>query len=376
MTKIIRLQSNQAVKSKISTRDIEAIDMGESVILLDAVKKSININYDSLGYADTSMIELGMQYDHRVTWIHFNLDKLKWHLDKKRGYTEETKYNFYTFKLAFTKMDNSTPNTTVWEFDGVNFEIPRGVTKEAGLYQIILIIEEWRGEDGMSGNIKNEGADFIERFVTAPIKGRVTSSFYRPEYEVKGEVIETDQEAALVKPTILCSLSDDGQFIVDTKELGQKHDNFIRYFKFNPHRITAHLNDFYIFAIFKQGEQFHSSLFEKTFADDPYDDYSSSYPIIGWIPTGVYQTEGIWNVAIIAFAGKVDEINDPTNDNGDYYFYVSKEFKMKVNKNNLTYNDVTKEAELSVTTNLLTQVGEIIITEDDEIYQATQKRTE
>lgn len=374
MTKIIRLQSNQAVKSKISTTDIEAIDMGESVVLLSAVKKSINITYNSFGYADVSMIELGMQYDHRVTWLHFNLDQLKWHLNEQKGYTEETKYNFYTFKIAFTRI-GSKPETFIWEFDGVDFEIPRGITKEAGLYQVVLIIEEWQGDDNLIGNIKNEGKEFIERFVTSPIQGTVSTSLYDPKYEIVGEVIETDQEAALIKPTILCSLSDDGQLIVDEKELGQKYDNFIRYFKFNPHRITAHLNDFNIFAIFKQGEKFYSSLFEITSPDDPYDDYTSSHPIIGWIPTNVYQSDGMWDVAIIAFAGKVEDIAS-NSDNGDYYFYVSKNVKMRVNSNNLTSDDVNKEAELAITTNLLSNAGEIIITEDDEIYEAAQKRTE
>ena len=40
-------------------------------------------------------------------------------------------------------------------------------------------------------------------------------------------------------------------------EFTQKYDNFIRYFKFNPRRITAHLNDFYVFAIFKQNDLYY-----------------------------------------------------------------------------------------------------------------------
>jgi hypothetical protein len=46
--------------------------------------------------------------------------------------------------------------------------------------------------------------------------------------------------------------------------LGQKYDSYIRYFKFNPRRITAHLNDFYVFAIFKQNDLFYYSMFEHT----------------------------------------------------------------------------------------------------------------
>jgi hypothetical protein len=66
-------------------------------------------------------------------------------------------------------------------------------------------------------------------------------------------------------------------------------------------------------------------------------------------------------------------MNDPMEDNGDYYFYISKEVKMKVVKNGLTVEDVNKEPILSVTTNLLTELGEIIITSEDEIYQASTR---
>jgi hypothetical protein len=74
--------------------------------------------------------------------------------------------------------------------------------------------------------------------------------------------------------------------------LGQKYDSYIRYFKFNPRRITAHLNDFYVFAIFKQNDLFYYSLFEHTNPKDPLDDYSASHPIVAWIPSGVYQSAG------------------------------------------------------------------------------------
>ena len=68
MINVIRKQStNNAPVSKISITDLEAIDVGNSVILLEPVKKSINITYDALGYADVPLLDLGVQYDHRVT---------------------------------------------------------------------------------------------------------------------------------------------------------------------------------------------------------------------------------------------------------------------------------------------------------------------
>lgn len=375
MTRVIRKESYDNVSNfTISRTDIMAIETDSSVILTEAVKQAVEVEYDELGYPNIGVIDLGVQYDHRVTWLHFNLDKLLWHLNKSKGYTEDTKYNYYTFKIAFARLDEKGKpiKTSVWEFDGVDFEIPRGLTKEAGLYQIVLMIEEYQQDDEV-GNIKIETTDFLERFVAKPIKGRVTESFYNPMFDISDTVAETDQEAALVKPKILCTLTDNGTFVPETKELGQKHDSFTRYFKFNPRRISAHLNDFYVFAIFKQDDKFHYSMFERTSPDDPLDDYSASHPIIAWIPKEVYQADGMWRVAIIAFTGNLEHMNDLEEDNGDYYFYVSKETKMKVANNSLTIEDVTKEPVLSITANMLTELGEIIITSDDEIYQASPR---
>jgi hypothetical protein len=275
---------------------------------------------------------------------------------------------------------NSRNETTMWEFDGVDFEVPYGVTKEAGIYKLTLVIEEFQDafdghpdgsvDDLFQGNIKDNSPERIERFVAAPIKGKVYESIYRPEYTISAEIEETDQEAALVKPKILCTLSDDGVFLADDLELGQKHDNFIRYLKFNPNRISAHLNDFYVFALFKKDDLFYSSLFEVTKADDPLDDYSASYPIIAWVPRGVYQEAGTWQVAIMACAGKLEDMTT-NDDNGDYYLYVSKPIKMKVKDNSLNETLVTQKPTLSITTNLTTNLGEVIITTEDEIFQSS-----
>lgn len=369
MIKVIRKQSiDSPSMSVISNKDIEALVVDESIILLEPVKESIEITYDELGHADKTSINLGAQYDHRVTWLHFNLDKLIWNLDEKRNYNHETKYNHYTFKLAFSKIGEEAENTSIWEFDGVDFEIPRGVTKEAGLYKIVLIIEEYQKNAEFS-NIKDNSPEFIERFVAAEIKGKVNASIYDPKYSIEADIVETDQTAALVKPKIECTLTDDGNFSSDVVELGQQYDNFIRYFKFNPRRITAHLNDFHVFAIFKQNDVFCYSLFERTSADDPLDDYSASHPIIAWVPSEVYKHSGVWQVAIIACAGNLEDLNN-NDDNGDYYFYVSKPTKMKIVKNSLNQQIIEKEPTLSITSNLVTGIGEVIITTDDEIYQA------
>lgn len=68
MTKVIRKESYEDVSGfSISRRDIEAIETDTSVILTEAVKQAVEVVYDELGYANVDVIDLGVQYDHRVT---------------------------------------------------------------------------------------------------------------------------------------------------------------------------------------------------------------------------------------------------------------------------------------------------------------------
>ena len=114
MINVIRKQSvGGTPRSIISNTDIEALDTGETLILLEPVKQAIEITYDELGHPDKTLVNLGAQYDHRVTWLHFNLDKLIWNLDAKRNYTHETKYNHYTFKMALSKVGEEAEKTTI-----------------------------------------------------------------------------------------------------------------------------------------------------------------------------------------------------------------------------------------------------------------------
>lgn len=371
-TKVIRkTKPADLMRAVISPNTIPTTYIGDSFMLTEAVKQSINVKFNSLGYADQTSVNLGVQYDHRVTWLHFDLDELIWNLneaaDREYGYNKSTRNSFYIFKLAFT--NQSTKETTVWQFDGYNFEIPRGITKKAASYEIVLIIEEYQGDE-FQGNIQDT-LETIERFVARPIYGTVQSTFYDPLSDITATLEETDQTAALVKPSILCTLTDIGLLASDVKELGQQYDNFIRYLKFNPGRISAHLDDFYLFALFKQGDLFYSSLFEKTHKDDQYDDYSQ--PAIAWIPTDVYKNAGNWDVMIIGMVGSFDDIN-ANLDNGDYYFYVSNKLTMTVAKNNLKEKDVLDEPILVVTSgNLQTAQGEIFISNEGSYYLAKEE---
>ena len=368
-TVIFKESVQDPITQHISTKDIIVYDRGEGLMLTEPVKRGIEIKYDAAGQPNVQgTVDLGVQYDHRVTWLRFNLDDLVWHLNKQKGYTDKTKYNYYIFKMLFTNL--TTKETKVWEFNGRDFEIPREVTKDTATYSVILAIEEYQGDE-VKGNIKDEEVSRLERFVAAPFKGKVAKSFYSPELDITATIEESDQKDNLVKPAILGTLTDMGALSVETTEIGQQFDNFIRYVKFNPRNITAHLNDFFVFAIFNKGDKFHYSLFEQTVADDPFDDYSESHPIIAWIPSGVYQEAGTWKMAIIAFAGNLNDINSGKNDaDGDYYFFVSNEAKVKVAKNELTLEDISKEPVNVINSNMLTVNNEVIIDSENQVFQA------
>ena len=115
MIKVIRKTPTKSLNTineeLISTVGIEALQLDESVILMEPVKTSITIAYDALGKPSITTVPLGVQYDHRVTWLHFDLENLMWNLGSREDYTNREKTNFYTFKLALT--NNSTGETSV-----------------------------------------------------------------------------------------------------------------------------------------------------------------------------------------------------------------------------------------------------------------------
>ena len=68
-----------------------------------------------------------------------------------------------------------------------------------------------------------------------------------------------------------------------------------------------------------------------------------------------------------AFIGDAQALAEE-GDNGDYYFFITNAEKMKVMKNSLTSKDVNELPILSVTSNILTKFGEVIVTSDENIF--------
>lgn len=70
MTTVLRKNTKQNtldLRNRINTRELCAVETETSVLLEEPVKTTIDITYDQNGYADVDFIDLGRQYDHRVT---------------------------------------------------------------------------------------------------------------------------------------------------------------------------------------------------------------------------------------------------------------------------------------------------------------------
>jgi hypothetical protein len=138
-------------------------------------------------------------------------------------------------------------------------------------------------EDEVVGNVPDLEVDMRETFISYSWKGKIKESFFYPDLldGVEAIEIDTNQLNALIKPAIDCSLADDGFFALQpgvSNSLGLYNDNFIRYLRFNPGQLTAHLQEFNLYALFKQNDNIHISIFEKTSVFDPKDD--TTQPLI------------------------------------------------------------------------------------------------
>lgn len=76
-----------------------------------------------------------------------------------------------------------------------------------------------------------------------------------------------------------------------------------------------------------------------------------------------------------AFIGDAQALAEE-GDNGDYYFFITNAEKMKVVKNSLTSKDVNELPILSVTSNILTKFGEVIVTSDENIFMTESSGVE
>lgn len=312
--------------------------------LTESIKPAINIKLDAYGKPDVSVVNMGVQYEHYSTWMHFDLSDLMWQIntaynpDDELSYEEEYYYALYDFRIYFK--NQSTNEVTSWEFDGIDFQIPWQITQYASKYEIALVIREKRDDDEQ-GNIPDDYSPFeqssdnnYETFISHSWFGTVSETYFTPNLleGIEGVTItDTSQTKALIKPAIDCRLADDGYFALEPgmdSSLGVYNDNFIRYLRFNPGNITAHLNEFYVFAVFKQNENIFPVAFEQT-ETGAYDDVTQ--PLIAWIPSEVYNRPGEWRIMIAAIS-KNYRTDDETSGEYTEFFYrfLSDKITMRV----------------------------------------------
>lgn len=343
--------------------------------LTQSIKPAINIKLDAYGKPNITTSNLGIQYEHYSTWIHFDLSDLLWQIQTKYnpddnvGYDEEHYYALYDFKLFFKHLATNT--TTSWEFDGIDFQIPKEITSVPGEYEIALAIQEHLKDEEI-GNIPDTEMDMRETFISYSWKGKIKESFFYPDLLDGVETIEidTNQLNALIKPAIDCSLADDGFFALQpgvSNSLGLYNDNFIRYLRFNPGQLTAHLQEFNLYALFKQNDNIHISMFEKTNMFDPKDD--TTQPLIAWVPTEVFNSAGDWKAMIVALSTNYKTDNTNSEDyTENFYRFLSDVITMKVEPGFIEDLVLVTDAdEQYYTSNFITADEEVLIGDDNAI---------
>lgn len=370
MIKIIRKNQDTAVvineEDLISTTSIDVDYDGEgNPILLSPIKNLISISYDENGSPDKDTVQLGLQYDHRVTWLSFNLDQLLWGWSSQKIHTNNVDlYDLYNFKMVVDGPDGAQ----TWSFDGHTFEINNFITRAPGQYQFILIIEE-KTDDEYLGNVGDDitdvESDIQERFVAKSFTGIVETSAFSPYEEIKITEFPTDQMRSLIKPIIYCTLTDKGSLTSSSAYIGQKYDNLIRFLSFDKGQLSANLNDFYLIVCYLQGEKYTFSALEKS---DNYNETTKN-EWISWIPSEVFKIPGNVQMFIIGFLGDPEIINKFDDPNAPYFFYVSHSVMLQVEDNFLTEEDLEADYGADVVvTNFTDYYGNVIYTADGEIF--------
>lgn len=370
MIKIIRKNQDTAVvvneEDLISTTSIDVDYDGEgNPILLSPIKNLISISYDENGNPDKETVSLGLKYDHRVTWLSFNLDKLLWGRSNNKIHTNNVDlYDLYNFKMVVKGPDE----TSTWSFDGHTFEINNFITRSSGSHEFILIIEE-KTTDEYAGNVDDNITDITpdiqERFIAKSFTGTVESSAFNPWSEIKITEFTTDQDRSLIKPIIHCTLTDKGSLTSSSAYIGQKYDNLIRFLSFDKGQLSANLNDFYLIVCYLQGDKYTFSALEKS---DNYDETTNN-EWVSWIPSEVFKIPGNVQMFIIGFLGDPEIINKFDDPNAPYFFYVSYSVMLQVEDNFLIEEDLEADYGADVVvTNFTDYYGNVIYTADGEIF--------
>ena len=355
--------------------------------LTESIKPTIKIKIDAYGQPSVSTVNLGIQYEHYSTWMNFNLDDLLWQIKSQYmpsdgvEYEEEYYYALYDFRVYFKHQ--TTGEVTSWEFDGIDFQIPWQITQTPGTYEMALVIQE-KQDDEEQGNVPDDYSPFDdvsintyenvrETFISRSWYGTVTESYFTPNLInlTNLPIADTNQTKALIKPAIDCMLADDGYFALESgvsNNMGVYNDNYVRYLRFMPGRITTHLTEFYVFAIFKQNDIIVPVVFEQT-ESEKYDD--TTKPLIAWIPSEVFESAGEWRLMIAAIS-KNYMTNDVEDENYTEFFYrfLSDRITMTVDPGFISdLKLITNADEQYYASDFVTADEQVIVSDDNAILR-------
>lgn len=332
-----------------------------------AIKQAITIVYDANGYPNINTIDLGMAYDHRVTWINFDLSNLLWHFNNAEGYTQDTINEVYNFKVVFKTTPTDT-DSIVYVFDpAVPFEVPSRITTMGKHFYMSIAIQEKTDEEKSiviaggvwPGNIENDN----EIFISAPIQCTVTSHWFNPTQEIIITHENTTQKRALTKEYIDATMTDRGTLTLSSTNFGFSTDRWMKYIRFDPSHLTAHVDNLTLVAAFRTDDgSIYYSLFEKTI--DELDDQVK--PTIAWIPSQITSQANKVSLLIFAYAGDIDGEED------EYVMYISSMVNAIVSPSTITEADLSKDP-YGEDSNFYANDGDIVQTADNFIFAAKEE---
>ena len=264
---------------------------GQSVIVTDAV--------------------LGMQYDHRVSWLEFDLTNLRWGIDETAtgGGLKDEAYSDYVFKLYFQTLDGAASHDYV--FDGKRFYIPSSLTRDAGQYRIIFaVVNQQKQEAGFDHyNVADENETFISDMFT----GTVVRSIYDPN-GFTPIYLNTRQLKILSKTPINGVVSDDGRLgaisgglITYTIKVANQKDNYITYVGFADGNITSKLDNFTMFICYQYLDGSGHTKVKASYLEpiDPNNEYmDNDFQYISWVPYEVTKYSNSYDAMLIGFYGE------------------------------------------------------------------------
>lgn len=265
----------------------------------NAIRQLITIKIQADGTINASNVDLGNQGDDGVTILYFDISDF---INDPEPF--KNRYQ----PVIISRGISGTSQT--FDFDGKYFYVPNGITRNAGVYDLVYAIWEKNEDDGdTSGNTENLSSA-KEIFTSSVFTGIVKPTNFGLISEDEPETLSTVVETSFIKPKRQISYL--GK-VKDNNLLGYKLDQYITFLEL--YETHADLESYVVyFTGYVKTQAGDSVIQTKGYYFD------SAYKC--WVPPLVTDNPGDWQVMIIGYS-----------DNG--YEFVSDVFIMKVIDNKL-----------------------------------------